>query len=316
MCGRSESRFLSIYSMESITIRGEIQRFEPLSRHTSYAIGGPADLMAYPADREDIAALLREITTRRLPYFILGGGTNVLVRDGGFRGVVINLKRMQKIAVEREYRSIGGLFAVIDAEAGALLSKVLAFAAEEGLTGLEFAAGIPGTIGGAVCMNAGTSRGEIGDIIESVGLISTEGALITKGRDDMGFGYRTSSIPEGHLVIDAKMIVRRDDKEKIKNDIKELLDARKERQPAGLPNAGSVFKNPHEESAGRLIEAAGLKGRTIGDAQVSDKHANFIVNRGHAKAADVLKLMEIVQQVVLDVHGVRLEPEIKIIGED
>jgi len=302
--------------MERITIRGEIQQNEPLSRHTSFAIGGPADLMAYPADREDIATLLQEIGRRQLPYFFLGGGTNVLFRDRGFRGVVINLKRMQKIAIEREYRSIGGLFAVINAEAGALLPRVLAFAAEEGLTGLEFAAGIPGTIGGAVCMNAGTSRGEIGDIIESVGLISPAGELVTKGRDDMGFGYRTSLIPEGYMVVDAKMIVRREDKEKIKDEIKELLDLRKQRQPWGFPNAGSIFKNPHEESAGRLIERAGLKGRTVGDAQVSDKHANFIINRGQAKAADVIKLMEIVQQAVLEVHGVRLEPEIKIVGED
>jgi UDP-N-acetylmuramate dehydrogenase len=302
--------------MVSVTIRGEIQRDEPLSRHTSFAIGGPADIMAYPADRDDVATLLQQINRQHLPYFILGGGTNVLVRDGGFRGVVINLKRMQQVAIEREYRSIGGLFAVVSAEAGALLPRVLAFAAEEGLTGLEFAAGIPGTIGGAVCMNAGTARGEIGDIIESVGLISPDGALLTKGRDDMRFGYRTSSIPVGHLVLEVRMIARRDDREKIKGQVKELLDVRKQRQPWGLPNAGSMFKNPHEESAGRLIEAAGLKGRTVGDAQVSEKHANFIVNRGRAKAADVLKLMEIVQQAVLDVHDVRLEPEIKIIGED
>jgi UDP-N-acetylmuramate dehydrogenase len=302
--------------MESITIRGQVQRDEPLSRHTSFAIGGPADIMAYPADRDDVITLLQEINRKRLPYFILGGGTNVLVRDGGFRGVVINLKRMQQIAIEREYRSIGGLFAVVHAEAGAFLQRVLAFAAEEGLTGLEFAAGIPGTIGGAICMNAGTARGEIGDVIESVGLISPDGVLLTKGRDDMGFGYRTSSIPVGHLVLDVRMIVRRDDREKIKGQIRELIDVRKQRQPWGLANAGSVFKNPHEESAGRLIEATGLKGRTVGDAQVSEKHANFIVNRGNAKAADVLKLMEIMQQAVLDAHGVRLEPEIKIIGED
>jgi UDP-N-acetylmuramate dehydrogenase len=302
--------------MVSVTIRGEIQRAEPLSRHTSFAIGGPADIMAYPADRDDVAKLLQQINRQHVPYFILGGGTNVLVRDGGFRGVVINLKRMQQIAIEREYRSIGGTFAVVTAEAGAMLQRVLTFAAEEGLTGLEFAAGIPGTVGGAVCMNAGTARGEIGDIIESVGLITPDGELLTKGRDDMRFGYRASSIPVGHLVVEVRMIVRRDDREKIKGQVKELLDVRKQRQPWGFPNAGSIFKNPHEESAGRLIEAAGLKGRTIGDAQVSEKHANFIVNRGQAKAADVLKLMEIVQQTVLDVHGVRLEPEIKIIGEE
>ena len=287
-----------------------------MSKHTSFAIGGPADIMAYPADREDVATLFQEIKEQDSPYFILGGGTNVLVREGGFRGIVINLKRMQQIAIEREYRSIGGFFAVVNVEAGALLPKVLAFAAEEGLTGLEFAAGIPGTVGGAVCMNAGTAAGEIGDIIESVGLISPLGALITKGRDEMGFGYRTSAIPDGHLVLDARLIVRRDDKEKIKEQIKKLIDMRKQSQPWGFSNAGSIFKNPQEESAGRLIEAAGLKGRIVGDAQISEKHANFIVNRGNATAMDVLKLMEIVQQAVLDVHGVRLEPEIKIIGED
>ncbi len=302
--------------MEFPNFKGEIRRNEPLSRHTSFAIGGPADIVAYPVDRDDLLALLREIKAKGMPVFILGGGTNLLVRDGGFRGVVVTLKNLRTIAVEREYRSIGGSFAVVLAEAGVSLPKLLAFTAEEGLTGLEFAAGIPGTVGGAVCMNAGTAAGEIGDVIDTVTLISMEGRLVTKGRDEMGFGYRTSSIPEGHLVLDMRVALRRGEKDKIQARIHDLMDARKKNQPWGLPNAGSMFRNPHEESAGKLIEAAKLKGRRVGDAQVSDKHANFIVNLGKAKASDVLSLMDIVKQTVLDVHGVRLEPEIKIVGED
>jgi len=297
-------------------IRGEIRKNELMSKHTSFAIGGPADMFAYPVDREDLKALLQKIKNQKQKYFIIGSGTNLLVRDGGFRGVVISLQRMRTIKMEREYRSIGGTFAVVYAEAGAPLRKLLAIAVEEGLTGFEFAVGIPGTVGGAVCMNAGTALGEIGDVLESVTLISPEGEPVTRGREEMGFGYRTTSIPEGCLVLDARVVLRRDDKEKVKARVIELLMARKQRQPWGVPSAGSIFKNPHEESAGKLIESAGLKGRTVGNAQVSDKHANFIISLGKAKASDVLALMDIVKQTVLEVHGVRLEPEIKIIGED
>ncbi|HEX9020799.1 MAG TPA: UDP-N-acetylmuramate dehydrogenase, partial [Nitrospirota bacterium] len=243
-------------------------------------------------------------------------GTNLLVRDGGFRGVLISLQRMNAIEIEREYRSVGGIFAAVKAQGGAALPGLTLFVAEQGLSGLEFAAGIPGTVGGAVCMNAGTAAGEIGDMIDSVTLISPDGGVVARGREEMGFGYRTSNVPDGHVILDARMILRRDDPEKIKARMKNLLDKRKEHQPFGMPSAGSVFKNPPGESAGRLIEAAGLKGRAIGGARVSEKHANFIVNTGKATAADVLGLMEIVRQTVLDVRGVRLEPEIKIIGED
>ncbi len=302
--------------MEIKNFKGEIKKNEPLSRHTSYAIGGPADILAYPVDREDIRVLLQAIKTRNLNYWILGHGTNLLVRDGGFRGVVITLQRMQTIKIEREYRSIGGSFVVVCAEAGASLAKLLSFAVEHGLTGLEFAAGIPGTVGGAVCMNAGTALGVMGDVVESVTLVAPDGELITRSREEMGFGYRTSSVLEGHLALDARVVLRRDDKEKIKGQVRELLDKRTRTQPGGFPSAGSVFKNPQGESAGKLIELAGLKGVAVGGAQVSEKHANFIVNTGKAKAAEVLALMEIVREKVLEVHGTRLEPEIKIIGED
>jgi UDP-N-acetylmuramate dehydrogenase len=302
--------------MDIQNFKGEILKNEPLARHTSFGIGGPADFLAYPIDRDDLVRLLREIRKRGLKYFIIGSGTNLLVRDKGFRGMVLCLKRMTSIRILREYRSIGGAFAAVSAEAGALLARLLSFSVDEGLTGLEFSAGIPGTVGGAVCMNAGTAAGEMGDIVDSVTLLTPDGALVTRSRDEMGFGYRTSSVPEGNLVLDASVVLRREDKDRIAARVKELVDGRKKRQPAGLPNAGSMFKNPQEESAGRLIEQAGLKGKTIGGAQVSEKHANFIVNRGKATAADVLALMEIIRQAVLDMHGVRLEPEIKIIGEE
>ncbi len=302
--------------MEFANIRGEVKLNEPLGRHTSFRIGGPADMFVSPSDRDDLITLLRYIKQKDLAHFILGGGTNLLVRDGGFRGVVINVQRMNAIRIEREYHAVGGTFITVYAEAGAMLSKLLSFATEEGLTGLEFAVGIPGTIGGALCMNAGTAEGEMGDIVDSVTMISPAGEVITKGREQMEFGYRSARVPAGQVIVDAKVILRRGDKAKIMARVKELMDTRRQRQPWGQPSAGSVFKNPQDEAAGKLIESAGLKGKTVGGAQVSDKHANFIVNTGNARAADVLALMEFVKNAVLEHRGVRLEPEITIIGED
>jgi UDP-N-acetylmuramate dehydrogenase len=302
--------------MKFTNLRGEVKLLEPMSGHTSYRIGGIADALVSPVDRQDLAALLQEVRDQRLPCLVLGGGTNLLVRDGGFRGVVISLKKMAAIEIFREYRSLGGSFAVIRVEAGAMLARLLSFSVERGMTGLEFATGIPGTVGGAVCMNAGTAQGEMGDIIDTVTLVSPSGELILRHREEMGFGYRTANIPADHVVFDAKIILRYGDAVKIKARVKQIMARRKDQQPWGLPSAGSVFKNPQDESAGKLIESAGLKGLTVGGAQVSEKHANFIVNRGNAKAADVLQLMELIKEKVLDMHRIRLEPEIKIIGED
>lgn len=302
--------------MEIDGFKGEIRKNEPLSRHTSFRIGGPADALALPVDRDDLAVLLRELGRRNLKWIVIGGGTNMLVRDGGFRGVVISLQRMKTVRIERQYRSIGGNFTAIAAEAGAPLSALVTFTVEEGLTGLEFAAGIPGTVGGAVCMNAGTAGGEFGDVVESVTFLAPGGTFAVRGRDEMGFGYRTAAVPDGHVVVEARIILRRDGRDRVKARVQELMDGRKKRQPGGFPNAGSVFKNPQEAAAGKLIETARLKGKRVGGAQVSDKHANFIVNTGNATALDVIRLMEIMKQAVLDTHGVRLEPEIKVVGED
>lgn len=297
-------------------VRGEVRQNEPMSNHTSFKIGGPADALVTPVDREDLVALLGEVRERNIPYAVLGGGSNLLVKDGGFRGVIISLKQLNAIEAAREYRSLGGSFAVVSADAGAGLAKLVSFAAEHGLTGIEFAAGIPGTVGGALCMNAGTAQGEIGDVVDSVTLIGPAGDLLVRHHDEMRFGYRTANVPAGHIVLDTKIILRHGDAGKIKAQVKQLLEQRKERQPWGLPSAGSVFKNPMDEAAGKLIESAGLKGLTIGGAQVSDRHANFIVNQGKARAADVLALMDAIRDKVLEMHRIRLEPEIKIIGED
>jgi UDP-N-acetylmuramate dehydrogenase len=302
--------------MTFTNIRGEVREREPLAGYTSFRIGGPADLLVTPADRKDLIALLLQVRQQKLPFVILGGGTNLLVRDGGFRGVVISLKRLAAVTTVREYRSVGGTFAVVLAEAGGPLAGLMRYTVDRGWSGLEFAAGIPGTVGGAVCMNAGTAQGEIGDVIDTVTLLSPKGELIVRHQDELSFGYRTANIPPGHVVLDAKLILRHGERERIQARVKELTAQRRERQPWGLPNAGSVFKNPHDVSAGKLIDEAGLKGETVGRAQVSEKHANFIVNLGGATAAEVLKLMEIVREKVLEVHKVRLEPEIKIIGED
>ncbi len=302
--------------MEIADFKGEIRQNEPMSRHTSYGIGGPCDALAYPSDRDDLLALMKEVKDKGREYFILGGGTNLLVRDKGYRGVMISLKNMSALRIEREYRSIGGVFSVVYAEAGAALARLLSFAVDQGLTGLEFAAGIPGTVGGAICMNAGTADGEMGDIVDTVTLLSPSGEFIKSDREHMGFGYRMSSVPAGHAVLDVRVVLRQGDGQRIKARVKDIIERRRQHQPQGMPSAGSVFKNPQDESAGRLIELAGLKGKRIGNAQISERHANFIVNLGNAKAEDVIALMELVKQAVLDAHGVRLEPEIKIIGED
>jgi UDP-N-acetylmuramate dehydrogenase len=303
-------------TMTFTDFRGEVRLQEPLSRHTSFRIGGPADILALPADRHDLAVLLREIKAQGRPSIILGGGTNLLVKDGGFRGVVISLERLRTLSLEREYRSIGGSYGVIAAEAGVPLPLLLNFTADQGYTGFEFAAGIPGTVGGAICMNAGTARGEIGDVVESVALLSPAGETVTRSGEQMEFGYRTAKVPAGHVVVQVRAVLRKGEKDKIREEVRELLATRNQHQPWGLPSAGSVFKNPLDESAGRLIEKAGLKGRRVGGAEVSEKHANFIVNRGSATAADVMALMKIIQDAVLDMHQIRLEPEIKIVGEE
>jgi UDP-N-acetylmuramate dehydrogenase len=285
-------------------VRGTVRLHEPMSRHTSFRIGGPADAYVEPEDLESLQYLMERARKSKIPVFVMGG-TNLLVRDGGIPGIVVRLVRLDHI---REPE--GG---VLYAEAGAGMPRVLKYATQRGLTGLEFAAGIPGTLGGAVVMNAGTRWGEMKDVVRKVRMVTPAGELLDLTSDEAGFDYRRSRLPQG-IVVAAWLGLRPGKKAHIESTVKQWLHRRKETQPVEMPNAGCVFKNPGGEPAGRLIENLGLKGAHKGDAQVSTKHANFIVNRGRATAGDVLELIRLIGKTVEEKAGVTLELEVKIVG--
>lgn len=291
---------------------GERVRFdEPLSRHTSFRIGGPADAWVEARTVGDIRRLLDLSRERDLPLMVFGGGTNVLVADRGVRGIVL---------------ALGAPFAALDwtptesgvvvrAGAAARLKKLVLEAAERGWSGLEFAEGIPGSVGGGLLMNAGAFGGELADTIEAVCGVAPAGGEMRLPRADLRFGYRFFDLPPGFVVTHVEFALRRDDPQKIRERIAEVRRRREGRQPLGLPNAGSIFRNPPGQFAGRLIEAAGLKGRQVGGARVSEHHANFIVNVGDAKAADVKRLIDDIVQTVWEKSAVRLVPEVKLLGD-
>lgn len=279
----------------------------PMRTKTSFRVGGPADVLAAPANTVELQGLVRYIRERGLPFFILGRGTNLLVMDGGIRGVVIDLKGLNTLEVREE--------CVIYSGAGVLLPKLVYFAMEHSLVGIEFAAGIPGSVGGAIVMNAGTSEGEMKDVVESVTVMGAGGDISEIKKEALSFSYRNLSLPKGTVVLGATFRMRAGDKEAIKERISTLLHDRKAKQPLDLPNAGCIFKNPDSGSAGRLIDEVGLKGLQFGGARVSELHANFIVNNGNATAKDILSLVDDVMEKVYEKKGIALEPEIKIVGE-
>lgn len=295
-------------------VKGKIKFNEPLSKHTSLRIGGPADYWVEPKDLEDLRVILEFALDRHLPWKVLGEGTNILARDRGFRGLIISLRGdcFQKLEFNEEKVAAG---------AGVLLSKLTSEAGERGLGGLEFAVGIPGTVGGGVVTNAGAQSVSVGDVTSSVKVLNpSRGISLLKKEDlkfDYGetvpFGYRTCNLGKDEVVLEAEMEFKKEDKDEIANLMKEHSRKRKETQPLREASAGCIFKNPSHVSAGELIDKAGLKGRRVGDAQVSTKHANFIINRGGAKAEEVFSLMETVREEVLRKMGIRLEPEIEII---
>jgi len=290
-------------------IRGEKRFNEPMRRYTTFRIGGKADILIFPEDIGDIRKILSVSKDRQIPLFVLGGGANLLVRDGGIRGIVLSLRkgfRDIKIA-DRTLVSVG---------VGAKLTEVVGFAADNGLSGLEFAVGIPGSVGGALIMNAGASGKEMAKIVESVTLMDPEGNILNMVGDDIGFGYRNSRFPAGSILLRTRLSLREGDKREIREGMKVNLEERQKRQPLSFPCAGSIFKNPVGNFAGRLIESAGLKGYRIGDAQVSERHANFIVNTGNASAEDVIRLIDYIKHVVLEKKGIVLETEIHIVGEE
>jgi UDP-N-acetylmuramate dehydrogenase len=283
---------------------------EAMSRHTSLGIGGPADALATPADRRELRELLGICEQYELPRRVLGAGFNVLVRDGGIEGVVIELKKFRRL----EEKSGRGLFA----EAGVSHASLTRFCLDRGLSGMEFAAGIPGTVGGWILMNAGIGSREQKDVVREIEILLADGSRrLTLARRDLDFRYRElRGLPEGALVLSALYEISHSDSSEIKTRIEELLASRSRSQPLDVPSCGSVFRNPEGDFAGRLIEEAGLSGKRIGGAEISKIHANFIANAGRASAAEVLALIEHARDRVRAHCGIELETEVHVVGRE
>ena len=293
---------------QTVLEKEQVLEAESMSRHTTFRIGGPADLFVVPKSVDEIAEVLKICREEKAPYFILGNGSNLLVSDKGYRGVVVQLYRgFGKITVSGEE---------IHAQAGALLSGIAAAARDASLTGFEFAGGIPGTLGGAVVMNAGAYGGEISDNLLWAELMDETGAVLRLERDRLKLSYRHSVMMEQSLVVlRAGFSFTKGDAMAITQKVAELSRSRKEKQPLEYPSAGSTFKRPEGYFAGKLIQDCGLKGFRVGDAMVSEKHSGFVINVGHATAADVMTLIRHVQQEVDRQFCVRIEPEVRMIGE-
>lgn len=284
----------------------DVIRDAEMRQYTTLRLGGKADWLAFPRNAEEIAALYAEAGQAGLPVTVIGHGSNLLVLDGGIRGLVIR--------VEKNMRSIHREGNRLIAQAGAMLGTAAAAAAEAGLTGLEFASGIPGTVGGGMTMNAGAYGGEMSDVTVRVDGITPDGKPISLNRDEMRFGYRTSAVKERNLIVtEVTMELQPGDPAGIRAKMSELNARRAEKQPLDVPSAGSTFKRPEGFFAAALIDQCGLKGYSIGGAQVSRKHAGFLVNNG-SSSRDYLALVRHVQQVVQEQTGVQLEPEIRIVG--
>ena len=278
---------------------------EPLSKHTSFRVGGPAELLACPRSEEELAALLRQCARMELRPRVLGGGTNILAPDGGVPGVVISTRGLDSLELSED--------GSISAGAGVPLARLAVFAQKNGLTGLEFAHGIPGTVGGGMYMNAGAYGGELAQVAVSARFLTAEGELRTLEGEEMGLGYRRSAfmgLPG--VIVSARFRLEAGDPETIQARMRELMERRRASQPLELPSAGSTFKRPVGGYAAALIQEAGLKGFRVGDAAVSEKHAGFVVNLGHASSADVLTLIARVRETVKARSGIELEPEVRI----
>lgn len=292
---------------ETILGQDRILMEEPMKKHTTFRLGGPADFFLCPSDVNQIPEIIHICREEGIPWFVLGNGSNLLVSDQGYRGVVIQIyKNMNQITVEGTR---------IYAQAGALLSAVSKKAMEAGLTGMEFASGIPGTLGGAAVMNAGAYGGEMKDILVSVTVLTDEGEQKVLKVEDLNLGYRTSVIKEkGYIVLDVVLQLQVGDRDAIRNRMEELKVQRVTKQPLEYPSAGSTFKRPEGYFAGKLIEDAGLRGYRVGGAQVSEKHCGFVINTGDATTSDVVQLIHDVQNIIWNKFKIKLEPEVKFLG--
>ncbi|EQB86505.1 UDP-N-acetylmuramate dehydrogenase [Clostridium punense] len=281
---------------------------EPMKNHTSFKVGGPADVLVYPTNYDMITQVIKLCKESNVNYFILGNGSNLLVKDGGIRGVVIKFAKLNKITIDGDK---------IIAESGAKLNDVSAAALKSSLTGFEFACGIPGSIGGATTMNAGAYDGEMSKVLHSALVIDNKGEIRSLSKEELELSYRMSAILKyGYIVLQVTLKLVPGDKDKIKARIDELTQKRTDKQPLEYASAGSTFKRPEGYFAGKLIQDAGLKGFNVGAAEVSEKHSGFLINKGGASAKDVLELISLVQTKVHEKFGVELHTEVRIIGED
>lgn len=297
-----------IDALRAIVSEENIHTNEEMSRHTTFRTGGPATLFIQPNSFEELQSIIQEIKKSGEKYFILGNGSNILVSDKGFDGVVISLSEFTKIELLSETE--------IQAQAGAINSGIAAFARDNSLTGFEFAAGIPGTIGGAMVMNAGAYGGEMKLVTKEVKVIDLEGNIVTLDKEAMQFGYRTSFIKgKEYIVLSVVLKLEPGDRDAVTKTMTELALKRKEKQPLEYPSAGSTFKRPAGNFAGKLIEDSGLRGYTVGGACVSEKHCGFVVNKGDATSADVYRVIQDVRAKVLEDSGIELEPEVILLGE-
>ena len=297
-----------IKRLEQTVESDQFLREEPMKKHITFRVGGPAACFLTPSTKEQIREILHICQEEKTPYFILGNGSNLLVSDQGFDGVVLRVyKNMNQVTVEGEHLRV---------QAGALLSATARKALEAGLTGMEFAAGIPGTMGGAAVMNAGAYGGEMKDILESVTVLTPEGEQKELKNEELQLGYRTSVVKEkGYIVLEAVLSLKKGDPEAIKSRMDELKEQRVTKQPLEYPSAGSTFKRPEGYFAGKLIQDAGLRGYQVGGAQVSEKHCGFVINKENATAKDVVDLIHDVQRIVYEKFQVQLETEVKFLGE-
>ena len=296
--GENYEMFESFHALEN----------EPMSRHTTLKLGGPADYLVFPRSPEEIVSLFEEAGAYHIPVTVIGHGSNLLVLDGGIRGLVISVSRKMNRIRREGNRLI--------AQAGAMLGTVAAEAAEAGLAGLEFASGIPGTVGGGVTMNAGAYDGEMSRVVTRVRGVFPGGESVNLSNEDMHFGYRTSAVGRMNFVVtEAEFTLQEGNRDEIRGKMAELNARRAEKQPLDQPSAGSTFKRPEGYYAAALIDQCGLKGYAVGGAMVSMKHAGFLINTG-TSSRDFLELMKKVQQIVEERVGIRLEPEIRILGEE
>jgi len=293
-------------------VSGAVLFDEPLNLYTSFGVGGKADAIIFPGNDEELSRAVTYLTEKSVPFMPVGNGTNLIVRDGGYRGVIVSFRRLRDLRMDEGTNEK----ICIHAKAGVPLADVVDLSLLKGFAGMEFCAGIPGSVGGAVRMNAGAYGGEIKDVVKEVVFMTKKGKILDRNREDLDFTYRRLAIPPDLMIIAATFSLNRGDKSEIIKKVEKILSLRKGKHPLRYRNAGSIFKNFPGLPAGRIIDETGLKGLQMGDAMISEVHGNFIINLGKAKAADVLALIDAAKKRVFEEKGVVLETEVCIIGED